>query len=146
MYEREKLNSHRYSLLVEQMIQAHGYYDWMIGCDSNEYERAQQTIERIAGKFWVLGQEAHGEQFDLRLLTQAQAEEIVNVIVFSGCGETKLILNDLTLFMLILNVFFKHTAYGEPELQMESEPYRELQLSDEHIYELWPWDRVFISN
>lgn len=148
MYESSTMLNDRYSLIIEQMDEAYGIFDYIVSWGSEADYRAREAIERIASKFWVIGKDAHGSQFDLRLLNQAQAEEIVNAIVFASCGETRLALKDLVLFSLVLSVFRTQLAEETMETAESLKPdcCRGLVLKDEHIRELWPWDRLFLSD
>ncbi|WP_240207075.1 hypothetical protein [Vibrio sp. CyArs1] len=148
MYENIGSENNRYSLIIEQMDEAYGLFDWIIDNGRDADYRAREAIERIATKFWVIGKDAHGAQFDLRLLTPGQAEEIVNAIVFSSCGETKLALNDLVLFSFALSVFRTHIMVEDYEMEdsLDSDGHRGLVLKEEHLRELWPWDRLFIKS
>ncbi|MCY9853082.1 hypothetical protein [Vibrio mediterranei] len=147
MYESIGSENSRYSLIIEQMEEAYGFFNWVVTDGLDADYRAREAIERIATKFWVIGKDAHGAQFDLRLLTPEEAEEIVNAIVFSACGETKLALNDLVLFSLVLSVFHTTIMLEEHEVEdsLDSDGHRGLVLKEEHLRELWPWDRLFIQ-
>ena len=132
-YENEpSLRFHR------QLSESIDYATWLFDWDKNETDREKQRIESNISKFFVLGYE-----FNLDLLTQSDGQHIVNVIVYSSCGEVETALTDLVLFSTLISVYRKYIAEEQLESISRNDDYQELSLTSNHTFELWPWDRLF---
>ncbi|USE01590.1 hypothetical protein JKJ11_05925 [Vibrio sp. SCSIO 43133] len=125
--------------LIEAVYCIASKMDW----SAREIESATSGVERIVSKLFILGRDTHGGQLDLDLLTQTQAEDIVNAIVYSSCGETKTALSDLVLLSLLLSTFYKYISTKETSRDSLGNAFHDLSITDSHIDELWPWDRLF---
>lgn len=124
------------SQLIESMFVLASKLDW----NEHEINKAQEGIRRILFILEKLYNESCPIGLSLESLSYEIGEELVNYIVFSLDGETINKLSDLVLLSMLLSVFKKYVAI---ESWWGGEYNSELSLTDAHVNELWPWDKLF---